>query len=180
MTELTTTERVLATREAGNVRRCHVVPHHGEYTVGKHSYDAASLLCVLHPNPSANLIKAVLWHDGAERWLGDMPAPAKWWDVELGRIYEKTEERVLRLWGLSVSLTDEELSWLRAVDRIELLLWCLDQQKLGNHHIDTFVVHLNRYFDENMDDMPQQCQDFLASFEWQRLPESKEEFKYRA
>ena len=49
MNELSAVDRIKATREAGNVRRFHVVPHVGEYTVGKHSYDAVSMLFVLHP-----------------------------------------------------------------------------------------------------------------------------------
>jgi len=179
MTDLTTTERVLAAREAGNVMRCHVVPHHGEYTVGKHSYDALSLLLILHPNPSANLMKAVLWHDGGERWVGDMPAPAKWYDDNLGTAYEHAEDRARRLWGLDVKLDKDELEWLRAVDRIELWLWCHDQKNLGNNHIHTFTKHLKAYFDRTAKEMPKPCRDFLDEFEWDRLPESKEEWKNR-
>ena len=91
--------RVLAAREGGNVLRCHTVPHHGQYSVGKHSYDALSLLLLLHPNPSMNLVKATLWHDCAERFVGDMPAPAKWLlvlSMLLGRLEIFTVLIVLR------------------------------------------------------------------------------------
>jgi hypothetical protein len=36
--------RLSATREAGTVRRCHIVPHHGQYNIAQHSYGAVSLL----------------------------------------------------------------------------------------------------------------------------------------
>jgi len=176
---LTVSERVLAAREAGNVMRCHVVPHHGEYSVGKHSYDALSLLLILHPNPSPDLMKGILWHDGGERWVGDMPAPAKWYDDRLGQAYESAEDRARRLWELDVKLTPDEIEWLKAVDRIELWLWCHEQRQFGNRHIETFFTHLDRYFKDTMKTMPQPCQDFLRDFSWQRLPEQKKEFGHR-
>lgn len=124
--------QVKATREAGAVRRCHIVPHHGQYNIAQHSYGAVSLLLLLHPDPSLNLIKAVQWHDVGERWLGDMPAPAKWSNPELGRVYEAAEARVLKALDLLPDLTRDEGRWLRAVDILDLLLWCREEAALGN------------------------------------------------
>ena len=124
--------RLAATREAGTVRRCHIVPHHGQYNIAQHSYGAVSLVLLLHPNPSLELIKAVQWHDVAERWLGDVPAPAKWSNPELGAAYEEAEERVLKRLGLFAQLTKEEVAWLKAVDTLELWLWCREEEALGN------------------------------------------------
>lgn len=124
-------------REAGHVQRCHNLPHHGEYTVGKHSYDALSLLFVLYPgDPSINLIKSVLWHDSAERYLGDVPAPAKWTNPDLKEIYETIENETLKRHGCAFELTENEHLWLKAIDMVEFWLWCLDQQMLGNTMID--------------------------------------------
>lgn len=124
--------RIAATREAGTVRRCHIVPHHGQYNIAQHSYGAVSLLLLLHPHPSLNLIKAVQWHDVAERWLGDIPAPAKWTHTELGEAYERAEEELLKRLGLFGELTDLEVAWLKAVDTLELWLWCREEEALGN------------------------------------------------
>ena len=124
--------RLAATREAGTVRRCHIVPHHGQYNIAQHSYGAVSLLLLLHPNPSLTLIKAVQWHDVAERWLGDIPAPAKWTHAELGEAYERAEEELLKCLGLFGELTDLEVAWLKAVDTLELWLWCREEEALGN------------------------------------------------
>jgi len=127
--------QVLATREAGTVRRCHIFPHHGPYNIAQHSYGAVSLLLLLHPEPSLNLVKAVLWHDVGERWLGDMPAPAKWDNPELGRVYEEAEQKLLARLGLAQELTDEELNWLKAVDTLDLWLWCREEEALGNEAV---------------------------------------------
>lgn len=127
--------RIAATREAGTVRRCHIVPHHGQYNIAQHSYGAVSLLLLLHPHPSLNLIKAVQWHDVAERWLGDVPAPAKWTHTELGEAYERAEEELLKRLGLFGELTDLEVAWLKAVDTLELWLWCREEEALGNEAV---------------------------------------------
>lgn len=124
--------RIQATREAGTVRRCHIVPHHGQYNIAQHSYGAVSLLLLLNPEPSLNLIKAVQWHDAGERWLGDMPAPAKWDNFDLGQVYEAAERRVLDAIGLLPELTREEEHWLKAVDTLDLWLWCREEEALGN------------------------------------------------
>lgn len=124
--------RLAATREAGTVRRCHIVPHHGQYNIAQHSYGAVSLLLLLHPKPSLKLIKAVQWHDVAERWLGDVPAPAKWDNTELGEVYERAETELLKRLGLFPELTELEQAWLKAVDTLELWLWCREEEALGN------------------------------------------------
>lgn len=173
---LTTVERVLAAREASHVTRCHTVPHHGEYSVGKHSHDALSLLFILHPDPSINLIKALHWHDGGERWLGDIPSPAKMYNPELKRVYEATEREALERWELDEGLRElnaEEGAWLRAIDGIELFIWCKEQEALGNRHVYTFTRTLTEYFKRlEMDGMmPPPCQEFLENYVWDRLPE---------
>ncbi len=127
--------RVLATREAGRVRRCHIIPHHGQYDVAQHSYGAVSLLLLLHPNPSLGLIKAVQWHDCAERWVGDLPAPVKWTHAELGQSFENAEQRVLKVLGLFSNIGAEDINWLKAVDTLDLWLWCREEEALGNEAV---------------------------------------------
>jgi len=127
-----------ALREGGAVERCHTIPHHGSYTVGQHSYDALSLLLVLHPDPTLALVKAVLWHDVPERWTGDVPANAKWDNHRLAHALAVSEGKVFDALGLGPlfeGLSEEECSWLHAVDRLELWLWCQDQLALGNSNV---------------------------------------------
>lgn len=129
-------DRVKAFREAGSVKRCHVIPIIGEYTVGKHSYDALSLLLCLHLDPSINLIKAVLWHDSAERWWGDLPAPAKWANTHLKTIYERAENSKLDELGARCALTEDEQHWLRAVDSLEFWMFAMEQVFMGNRNME--------------------------------------------
>lgn len=161
---------IKAAREGGHVRRCHTVPHHGEYSVGKHSYDALSMLMILHPNPSMNLVKAVLWHDCAERFVGDMPAPAKWLNPSLEAQYEAAEVEAQQASGLVIpELTEEEQNWLDAVDRAELLLWTYDQMFLGNYHCQQFLTATTGWFEANQHRVPEPVLDFVANFRWTRL-----------
>lgn len=165
-----TNRRVLAAREGGNVLRCHTVPHHGQYSVGKHSYDALSLLLLLHPGPSMNLVKAVLWHDCAERFVGDMPAPAKWLNQTLGEEYEKAEREAQEASGLKLpELTEEEQNWLTAVDRVELLLWAEEQSALGNRHIQGLMTASWGWLTQNAAKVPAEVRDFVEGFIWRRL-----------
>ena len=69
--------QVRAARESVAVRRAHIMYTARHYDIAQHCYNMAAMLMLLHPNPSAELIKAVLFHDVAERWTGDMPATAK-------------------------------------------------------------------------------------------------------
>lgn len=165
-----TNRRVLAAREGGNVLRCHTVPHHGQYSVGKHSYDALSLLLLLHPNPSMNLVKATLWHDCAERFVGDMPAPAKWLNQRLGEEYELAEREAQKASGLELpELTEDEQNWLTAVDRVELLLWAEEQAALGNRHIQGLVTASWGWLAQNSAKVPVEVRDFVEGFVWHRL-----------
>lgn len=125
--------RLLATREGGGVRRCHIIPGNSQYNVAQHTYGAVSLLLLLHPDPSVDLIKAVQWHDVAERWLGDLPATAKWENPTLGKVYEAAEDHILDRLDLTPDrMTLEDTQWLRAVDTLELWLWCREEEALGN------------------------------------------------
>ena len=128
---------ILAAREAGNVLRCHTIPHHGEYSVALHCYNVVSLLFILHPDPSVNLIKAALWHDAGERWVGDIPAPAKWASPELDTASKVAEHIARDKFGLNGGeLSEEDRGWLGVLDALEFWFWCLDQEALGNQHIN--------------------------------------------
>ncbi len=167
-------EKVLAAREAGKVERCHVVPHIGQYTDGQHSYDAVHLLMVLKPDASRELILGLLYHDNAERWVGDLPATAKWWDEDLSKAYKAAEDKVLDAWGQKATLdelSELDLKWLRAIDQLELWLWTHDQEAFGNKHSLNVRLNLETYWRDNPRMLPEKCWDFIRLFHWQRLPD---------
>jgi 5'-deoxynucleotidase YfbR-like HD superfamily hydrolase len=129
-------DRIKALLESGDVERLHTVPHHRPYTVAQHCWRAAVLLDTLYPAASTALRRAVLFHDSAERWTGDMPATAKWWIApEAGRAVGRAEDKIKQQLDLEFGLTVMERNWLKAVDLLELYLYCLDERNLGNQNL---------------------------------------------
>lgn len=169
MSELSPVERLILLREAGNVERSHTLPHHGSYSVGKHSFDAALILLVCHPDPSMELLKAVLMHDLGERYTGDVPSPTKWSDGEIARRLDRLESRALEAMGITIQLSPEDHQWLMGVDRVEFLLWCKDQIAMGNMGAATVLgAQLGVVADM---DLPDELRQFVAEHMWTRTPD---------
>jgi len=127
-----TSDRIKAIREGGFVKRCHTKFMHREYTVGQHSFNMLALLMVFHPNPSTNLIKAVVLHDVPERWTGDLPTPVKYLAPGMKAEINTFEKAILKQIHPEIELTAEETFWLKSVDMVELWQWCQEEQALGN------------------------------------------------
>ena len=136
-------EQILAVRDAGNVERCHTIPHHGEYSNAKHCYGAVSLVLLLHPNPSMDLIRAIQFHDVAEYWLGDMPSPGKRAMPDAYAMYKKYEAaKLVDVLGDWPELTPEDELWFKAADQIDFLLWAMDQYSMGNQKVLTALKNV--------------------------------------
>jgi 5'-deoxynucleotidase YfbR-like HD superfamily hydrolase len=128
-----------------------------------------SLLFVLYPgNPSIELVKAIMVHDSAERMTSDLSAPTKWKWPKLNEAYEEAEAEVREEYGLKNldHLAPYELQWLKALDGLELYLWCHDQAALGNKHTyrvaEAIYNHLRTYC------LIKQVGEFLDGFNWDR------------
>lgn len=158
-------------REGSAVERAHTLPHHGSYSVGKHSYDATMLLFALHPGPTMELVKSVMAHDLGERWCGDVPAPTKWSDGELAKRLGKLEKQCLAHLGFDISLTHDDALWLNAVDKLELLLWAKEQLAMGNQNALVVVANLLAWFKVSIKQIPQPVLDFIAIHKWTRTPD---------
>lgn len=131
--------RILQWREGGNVERSHTVRHTPGYTVGKHTFDMLILLDLLHPDPSLNLYRAVLHHDLHERWVGDIPAPAKRANIDLSDAASTLAidvENAIGIPGIVADLTEDEVNWMHALDLFEFFLWTLDEKLAGNQHVE--------------------------------------------
>lgn len=172
-------DRLWALRETGHVERAHCVPHHGGYSLAAHQWQVVTLILLLHPRPSRELIIAAHFHDAPERWTGDVPGPAKWMDGDdLEAALTRVEQRARDECGLSISLTDAEAEWLKVCDRLELLLWCYDQQQLGNLHVRPMMLLLEDAFRSNWDMLPAEIRTFLGDERfscaklWRRTPDT--------
>ncbi len=164
-----TINKVRAIREGGETERAHTIPHYGSYNVAEHSWGVATLLAILHPNPSRDLILASLWHDVHERWTGDIPAPIKWC---LGNV---TNDELKRLsysinsdLGINFNLSPEDIKWLKACDMLEFWLWSIDQQALGNCNANEGKANAEHWFSTHKDEVPDTVRDFMTQYGWDR------------
>lgn len=148
LTMLATT--ALRQREAAKVERAHTLPHIGSYPVGLHSANMALLLMLLNPAAKLPLVRACLLHDAPERWLGDVPAPLKWYSAELKDALHAADHRVaVEVFKYDEhALSTEDLQWLKAVDAMEFWMWCIDQLHMGNHTVVHAERHVRHYLRE--------------------------------
>jgi 5'-deoxynucleotidase YfbR-like HD superfamily hydrolase len=167
MAQITKLEQVLAIREGGGVKRLHTVPTLRDYLVSSHSWTMVTLLLLLHPKPTVRLIQAVQFHDVFERWVGDIPAPAKYWiNPDLGREARETERRVEQILDIGQELTKDEVRWLKALDFLELLMWCDEELSLGNTSIEPVRTNIRRLMTQV--ELPDEVAEFMKTYEWKR------------
>jgi 5'-deoxynucleotidase YfbR-like HD superfamily hydrolase len=127
-------DRVTYVRRGMNTRRFHTVPSLDVNTVAHHSAGVALLITVLHPDPSAALLKATLTHDICEWQLGDVPAQVKWKHTAIASAWMHLEQEAERECGLSVTLASHEVVWLHCCDTLELMLYAMEQIRMGNRY----------------------------------------------
>jgi 5'-deoxynucleotidase YfbR-like HD superfamily hydrolase len=166
-------DRVLRAREGGHVKRCHCIPFHGEYTVATHTFQMLVLLEELHPAPTLALMRAILTHDLHERWTGDTPGCAKFYNAEFGKTVEDLERKIRQKVGYPAldALSQADGCWLRSLDKVELLLWAHDQEAMGNQNQRVLKENVEEWIGTNWDIIPLQIQLFLKEFRWDRTQE---------
>lgn len=158
--------------EAGKVERFHCTPHHQPYNVATHSWGMAALLRHLNPMASPELVWAVLFHDVAERWTGDMPAPAKrWLSPEAGRGLRAVEAGILKELGLEFALHPVERCWLHALDVLELCLYCISEVQMGNNCMIQAREACMKILCEDTS-IPQQVRQYALDFRKGRVDDS--------
>jgi 5'-deoxynucleotidase YfbR-like HD superfamily hydrolase len=141
--------QVLAIREGGHVKRCHTFPIAGEYTVASHTFNAAALLVFLNPDCNMDMVKTILTHDVAERWTGDLPAPIKWYSEGLKEELNIIEDHINQTFGWHKKHIGDELAWIKGVDALEFMMFCMDQERLGNRNIESRLGAIAQYMVEN-------------------------------
>lgn len=171
MKPLTRVQRVLAMREASAIERAHTIRHHGSYTDGQHSFDMLTLTLELREETSAALMRAIIYHDLPERWIGDMPHPAKYELPGMVEHIHQLEDKINRCMDWGELLTDEETTWLHTIDRLEFLLWADDQVQMGNRHLEDVLERCWNWF-EGYKTASDPIAVFLQEYKWQRTPDS--------
>ena len=174
-----TYENVTVRREAGAVTRWHLVPHHGQDTVGHHSWNATMLLLELNPTASRALIVYMLNHDVAERWSGDIPASAKGMFSTIAQGVRECEEWLQHKFNLpgANNLTKDEQHWARAIDALESALWCEEQKAMGNRNVETALASLTTWL-MNEGCVPAAVQVFCLDYKWKRTMDYVTEGKH--
>lgn len=126
--------------EGARVKRCHTADYHGHYDVGQHSFAMLLIYCTLHPSPQKGTMLAIMAHDLAERYTGDIPAPVLLGDDMMREHMAQAEEELRERMGIQWNLDYEEERWLWGCDRLEHWLWAMRQHRMGNtlisHHLD--------------------------------------------
>lgn len=173
-------DRIQYTREAGNVARCHLIPHaHGTYTDASHSWHAAMLLMHLNPLASLTLVYAVLTHDLGERIAGDVPLTARRQAPEIQLACEALEAKAMLAYAPRFSMGNPELTpmsnndmcWLQAVDMLEFFLWCEDELAGGNRHAKNAWTNIVDAIEKRIaaGGFPEAAKVFFVSYQWKRM-----------
>ena len=95
-------------------------------TNADHQGRCVMLLFALHPNPSVYLIRAMATHDVGELIVGDPSALFKQDNPEFAAEHRKIEDLArYAIVGWRDAVTPPEAKWLRMIDRLESLCWCI-------------------------------------------------------
>lgn len=137
----------------GASKRYHTVQTHNTQDIAAHSFGVAWWCEMLTDGEaSKQLIMAALTHDLAEHIVGDVPSPAK---RAMGcrdafNAYEDsilTENKVIHY----MKLTDVEKTILKAADCFDGLMFCLNERRMGNKHVEIVYGRYYSYITEVKD-----------------------------
>jgi 5'-deoxynucleotidase YfbR-like HD superfamily hydrolase len=148
-------EKLNIIRDGAAVKRFHTMRTSRTQTVGEHSYGVAMLVTLVEPDCSVALLKAALTHDLHEQSTGDIPSPAKWRYPELAAAMAIAEERWEIATGLRAQLTAHEVEVLKFCDYLELLIWAIEECRLGNEYAQLAVTNMEKVLNKML--MPTQA-----------------------
>lgn len=140
----------VAVMASGQVMRYHanITMNRMCQTNADHSWGVVSLILMLHPNPSLNLIRAAQFHDCGEIFVGDLPAPFKRAHPELAASHRAVEHQILERMGIPVpNLTMQEQDWLDFADRLESRLY-MDAECLEDLRPQAIALGIEEQFQE--------------------------------
>ena len=139
--------RTIELRMAGHVKRWHTWPTLRPQTVAAHSHAAAMLLWQVYPAATYEMVMAMLAHDLPEISTGDIPAHVKWASPEITSVLDAMEQSWLDENFLNFELTPLELSILKFCDSFELMLWSIEELKMGNRYMERVIKAITARLD---------------------------------
>lgn len=153
-------------RDAGAVQRYHVKRTHRKQTIAEHTFGMLMLIKQINPLCTKNVMNAVLHHDLPELFTGDVPAPIKRVHPELGPLMDSIEEGLTPLYQ-DFHITVPEAILLKWADRMELVLWCLEEVRMGNVYCRATVARgLGWILAAKMPDNAQELTDEVVADAW--------------
>ena len=135
-------------RRGGAVKRWHTIDNIKAQTVADHSWGVACIIADLWPNASADLLRAALYHDITEHVTGDIPAPAKWKFPELANTLRGIEFQLGAELGIETTLNELDSLLLKIADMLELLWYCVEEERLGNKNFKEVFTRGSHYLQE--------------------------------
>lgn len=126
-------------RDAGAVKRYHVKRTHRIQTIAEHTFSMLMLIKQVCPGTRKELYDAVLHHDLPELFTGDVPAPIKRVHPELGPLMDSIEQDLEPLYQ-RIELVGDEAALLKWADRMELVLWCMEEFRMGNTYVKPTIA----------------------------------------
>lgn len=117
-------EKANSIYDASDVERWHTQPKIPGQTTGDHSFKMLVLLLKLHPDPSKDLMRAIIEHDLGERDGIDFPGNLKTEFPILKTLDNIFAERFADKHGFrKITLCESDELWLSFLDRFESLLY---------------------------------------------------------
>tara|TARA_R110000765_G_scaffold20749_2_gene53649 strand:- start:347 stop:865 length:519 start_codon:yes stop_codon:yes gene_type:complete len=132
-------QRIKGIRYGGAVIRYHTARSHRAQSVAEHSWGVAQLVLGVIPEPSRELLKAALNHDLPELWTGDVPAPTKWAFPVIADALKDAESQFHDAFATHYHITEVEQRILKFCDMAELVLWALEERKMGNRYMEEVI-----------------------------------------
>lgn len=153
---MTKLQRLLRARDSACVTRFHTARVVHDETVAEHSFNVVNLILIMTDGKATKeLLLAALVHDMGEPQVGDIPSPVKRaLPPEVGEAMERLEWQAIKEIHpyLQSGLTKGDERTLSLADKLDGLMKCRDELRLGNKGIreigDRYIQYIQELTDK--------------------------------